>query len=331
MAQPGIVRTTHIYKNFGGLELSLDVISPSNNASAGPTTALIHYHGGFLILGDKQTFPPQWLINAALRRNWTYITPSYRLLPESTGSDALNDALDAANWVAANITPRIVIAGSSAGGYLAVATASQLTTPKPLAVLSVYGMLDLAHPRYLTPGTSVMNQPPIPDTAPLLAQIAAARGIGVKDAYPFPAAPAQDPRMHWIAAAHQEALFPDLLTGVPGMARKIADAGVQAVEPAHRRLFPLAFGAVKGLPPTVLLHGLDDSAVGAEQSIAAAAVLEEAGVEVLLKTVPGREHGFDLREVAPEVDVEAAGDEGSPVVQSLRDVIQFLDAAVARS
>ncbi|KAH7064878.1 Alpha/Beta hydrolase protein [Macrophomina phaseolina] len=300
--------------------LSADTKCPINE------TVLMHFPDG-----RRQTSIPPTMAHQS--RAPAYVTPSYRLLPESTGSDALDDAVDAAKWVAANITPRVVIAGSSAGGYLAVATAAQLTTvtPKPLAVLSVYGMLDLAHRRYLTPGTSVMNQPSIPHVAPLVDQIAAAKGVDVKDAYPFPAAPAQDRRMHWIAAVHQEALFPDLLAGVPGMARKIAEAGVEAVEPARRRLFPLAFGAAKGLPPTALLHGTEDSAVGVEQSVAAAAVLEEAGVEVLLRTVPGREHWFGLRELSPDADVEATEDAGSPVVQSLRDVIQFLDSAVARS
>jgi acetyl esterase/lipase len=60
--------------------------------------------------------------------------------------------LDATRYVYENIAKRLILAGSSAGGYLALATASSAHAPPILSLLSIYGMLDLTHSRYVRPG-----------------------------------------------------------------------------------------------------------------------------------------------------------------------------------
>ena len=111
-----------------------------------------------------------WLINACQRRNWAYITPSYRLLPEAKGLDILSDAIDASFWVRKNLTERIILAGSSAGALLAFATAAHPRSSPPLCLLSIYGMLDLTAERYILPGSPLVG-PPMDESRAIMQQM----------------------------------------------------------------------------------------------------------------------------------------------------------------
>jgi acetyl esterase/lipase len=67
----------------------------------------------------------------------------------------------------------------------------------------------------------------------------------------------------------------------------------------HLPLFP-QFGVTSAWPPTLLFHGMEDSAVPAGESRNIKALLEGAGVPVSLIEFKGREHSFDY-----EPDAEA--------------------------
>jgi dipeptidyl aminopeptidase/acylaminoacyl peptidase len=64
-----------------------------------------------------------------------------------------------------------------------------------------------------------------------------------------------------------------------------------------------------GHPPTLLIHGTEDTDVPYERSVEMAAALREAGVEHRLLTVEGGEHGLDevAEETKEEVFAEAEG------------------------
>lgn len=157
---------THVYESVhDGLDLTIDIVRPPKLSTPGSYEVanslswwisselklVFHYcimrgiiSSQYLtaslelqMIGEKTIFPPSWLINACMHRSWTYITLCYCLLPESSGCDIISDALYAANWAMAKVTEHLILAGSSAGGYLALSVATRLTTPKPLAVLSV--------------------------------------------------------------------------------------------------------------------------------------------------------------------------------------------------
>ncbi|KAK4863260.1 hypothetical protein LT330_002038 [Penicillium expansum] len=313
---------THVFKVVDGLSLEIDVLSPPTKEENSPV--LLHFHGGFLVLGEKTTFPPHWLINACQKRGWTYATASYRLLPESPGIEILQDATDAVNWVYANISKRVIIAGSSAGGYLALAAAAHPATPRPLAVLSIYGMLDPASERYIRPGQPLGG--PVADEAKALEEIEVAMRNDAIDGYPFPVSPPADLRFGWIRALHQAARYADVLARKPGLAGRIADEGVGAVSVEDRVLFPVSFGLKEGFPPTVLLHGDADELVGFEQSVAVAGALERVGVDVSLERAEGQGHGFEAKEVIDLDGDEVLGDKA--VADTLRRVIAHLERHV---
>ncbi|KAM6520190.1 hypothetical protein FALCPG4_013743 [Fusarium falciforme] len=329
----GYTSQTLPFKITSNGPINLDVVYPekSDGSSA---VVLLHYHGGFLVVGDRFSFLPYWLVYACASRGWIFVTPDYRLMPESTAHDTIEDAADAYKWVHSSLpellgrpVDSILLVGSSAGAYLALNTAVS-ATKKPSALLLIYGMLNPAGPRYITPGMNIFGRPLV-ETGGILEAWPMKKAQGDKrkpvSAYPV-TNPATDPRLALVAALHIEALFPDYMTGVAGLARQIATEGVKAIPEGHRRLFPLHFGDLDGLPRVMLLHGINDTAVPLECSTEAEEKLKASGVQVFTEYPPDAEHGFDAR--AGNVNVETSTGDDVVAVESLRKVIGFLEQSV---
>ncbi|KAJ5770051.1 uncharacterized protein N7511_002102 [Penicillium nucicola] len=316
--------STHVFKTADGLSLEVDILKPSTAQK--DSVVLLHFHGGFLAIGEKTTFPPHWLINACHHRGWIYATASYRLLPEAKGLDILQDTLDATNWINQNISSKIILAGSSAGGYLALATAAHPSCPRPIAVLAIYGMLDPASERYIQPGQPLMG--PVENESEALGEIDAAMQSGqVLDGYAFPASPPTDQRIKWIRTLHQTARYADVLTRCPGLAQRIAEEGTSAIPEEYRSLFPVSFGLTSSFPPTVLLHGDRDGLVEFDQSSMVAEKLRTLGVDLWFENAVDQDHGFETKEV---INLDAGDSvDGDAVNESLRSVISVLEKHVS--
>lgn len=147
----GYKSKTLSFKSTRDGNIKLDVVYPEQIDDASPSTMLLHYHGGFLIFGDRYAFVPYWLVNACASRKWIFVTPDYRLIPETTAQSSLEDAVNAYEWVLSSLPQElgckvgsVLVAGSSAGGYLALATAATVTK-QPSALLLIYGMLDATY------------------------------------------------------------------------------------------------------------------------------------------------------------------------------------------
>ncbi|KAH6972919.1 Alpha/Beta hydrolase protein [Ilyonectria sp. MPI-CAGE-AT-0026] len=242
--------------------------------------------------------------------------------------DIADDAENPVRWVHKNLANRVIIAGSSAGGYLALLAAAQARSLKPVAVLSVYGLNNLATESYITPGSTMAGVPIIPNLDEVIGDIkSAANGGQSMSGYPFPEK--NDKRMGWIAALHEAALYPDIVCGVPGLAKTIRSDGVQSIPNEIRKFFPLEFGLDGDFPPTALLYGDQDSSINAAQSVLAAERLRSAGIKTCLEVVPGKGHGFDAMEVAAGVDFEAESETGV-FAGHLKSIISFLDGVIGR-
>ncbi|KPM44562.1 hypothetical protein AK830_g2034 [Neonectria ditissima] len=327
----GYKAKTLTFKSIGDGDIKLDVVYPEKIDDASPSTVLLHYHGGFLIFGDRYSFIPHWLVNACASRKWIFVTPDYRLIPETTAQSSLEDAVDAYEWVLESL-PRelgckvgsVLVAGSSAGGYLALATAAAVTK-QPSALLLIYGMLDATYSTYTTPGDNIFGQP-VFDTSSLLAEFPIASlddKRPVLSGYQFHEEP-RDNRVELASALHIDGLFLDYMTGVKGLGRAVVKEGAEAIPQHLKNLFPLAFGNLAKLPSTMLIHGKNDSGVPVELSIQAAEKIRAAGVRVLTEFPDDGEHGFDVN--PGNVDVEKASGENVTAFQSLRNAIDFLQS-----
>lgn len=117
--------------------------------SAGPAPAILFLHGGGWTIGSVDTHD-RLMRCLATETGWPVLGIDYRLSPEHPFPAALEDSLAAFAWLLDSadrfdIDPaRIVIAGDSSGGNIALASAISLTdggTVRPMALALFYPCL----------------------------------------------------------------------------------------------------------------------------------------------------------------------------------------------
>lgn len=121
----GNVEKDVVFGKGGSVDLKLDVYRP---ATPSKRTAIIHYHGGGFTRGSKDT------LAAALApltgMGYVNVAAQYRLADAARWPAQIHDVKAAIRWTRANaarlgVDPaRIVIAGYSAGGHLALFAAA---------------------------------------------------------------------------------------------------------------------------------------------------------------------------------------------------------------
>ncbi|MFD7311273.1 alpha/beta hydrolase [Promicromonospora sp. NPDC059942] len=158
MDQNSLAELRTFYSSFGRLPLpdgtrvtgttlggvpALDIAGPQTDDDAG---VLLYLHGGGYVIGDARTGVPLAAALAA-RAGLRAVAPDYRLAPEHPFPAAVDDGLAAYRALLAETDPaRVVVAGDSAGGGLALATvlaARDAGLPLPAAVVTFSGWFDL--------------------------------------------------------------------------------------------------------------------------------------------------------------------------------------------
>ena len=132
--------------------------------TAGPFPVIVYFHGGGWVLADKDVYDggARGLSQAA---NAVVVSVDYRRAPEARFPAAWDDALAAYRWATSNASTlngssKFALAGESAGGTLAIATAiaaRDAGLPKPAAILSVYPVGqtgDMNTPSYVDSATA---------------------------------------------------------------------------------------------------------------------------------------------------------------------------------
>ena len=137
----GMVANRTISTSAGSLPVR--VYTP---AGKGPFPVIVYYHGGGFVIATMDTYDgsARALANAA---GAVLVSVEYRKAPEHKFPAAHDDALAAYQWVLANAATihgdpaRVALAGESAGGNLAVATAIAARDKGiqlPTSILAVY-------------------------------------------------------------------------------------------------------------------------------------------------------------------------------------------------
>ena len=113
---------------------------------AGPFPVVVYFHGGGWVIADKQVYDAG-ARGIAKQANAVVISVDYRLAPEHRFPAAWDDALASYKWALAHAAQhkgdpkRVALAGESAGGNLALATAiaaRDAGLQAPAHVLAVY-------------------------------------------------------------------------------------------------------------------------------------------------------------------------------------------------
>lgn len=141
---PADMRITELVTEKG---LRFDQVARIGADSANPPVIVYYLHGGGYFFGSPKTHRPIIVSLAKAFAGLAYGL-DYRLAPEYPFPAAVEDATDAYRWlVATHPNSRIVIAGDSAGGGLAIATAIAIRTtglPPPAALVAFSPWCDLA-------------------------------------------------------------------------------------------------------------------------------------------------------------------------------------------
>ncbi|KAJ5280956.1 Alphabeta hydrolase fold [Penicillium angulare] len=140
---------TLVYSTVDNHEIKFDYWLPRIE---GNLPAMIYYHGGGMTAGSRRGGGfPHWMYNHCQDKGYIFISADYRLCHPSNAIDQIEDAKALFTFLsgpsfathlsqATNIdTARIAVTGFSAGAYSARA-ACLYATPKPAALLSVYGL-----------------------------------------------------------------------------------------------------------------------------------------------------------------------------------------------
>ena len=265
---------TYTYKTVGELAIKADVYRLEGDEVR---PVIVWIHGGALIMGTRGG------LNAEQRKRYLnagYVVVSidYRLAPETKLNGIIDDVKDAFKWVRAKgpdlykiDAKRVAVVGHSAGGYLTLMSGFAVE-PRPQALIAFYGYGDIDGDWYAKP------DPFYRKTRALVSKDDAYKAIGTKDI-----AEGNVPgRGNFYMYCRQNGLWPQLVAGHD-----------PAKEPkAFDRFCPVR-NVTKEYPPTLLLHGDNDTDVPHQQSVDMAKELKRVGVPHEFMSIKGGGHGFD--------------------------------------
>lgn len=276
--------TTYTYKRVGDLEIKADVVTPEG--FKGPRPVLVWLHGGALMGGRRQSIEKQPLRTAMLADGGVVVSIDYRLAPETKLPQIIADVEDAFRWIREqgpslfNADPgRIIVAGSSAGGYLTLTMGYRLK-PRPLALISFWGYGDLIGDWYSKPSSFARHREVMLSKDEAYAQAAGA-----------PVANATDRRLRgewgFYQYCRREGIWPQEATGWNPRS-----------EPEKFYPYMPLKNITPDYPPTLLVHGLKDTDVPVENALLMDAELGRNGVEHWLITDPDADHSSNWSEIA---------------------------------
>ena len=298
--RPGVPVDTHVYKSVDGLEILADVHRSADNLVR-PVAVWIH--GGALIMGRRESVPgllKQRLVEAG----FAVVSIDYRLAPETRLAAIVEDVEDAFRWIRSRgpalfraDADRIVVLGSSAGGYLTLLTGHRVR-PRPLALVAFWGYGDLIGPWYSTPSPHERHRRIVMTREEALAQVSGPPISNSSDRKGDGGAFYQHCRQHGI--------WPEEVSGWD------PSDEAEKFEP----YMPLR-NVTPDSPPTMLVHGTADTDVPYEQSALMAEQFRRYGVRHELVTFEGAEHGL-------------GGWGSSDLGKAYAGAVKFLAARVAR-
>jgi acetyl esterase/lipase len=272
---PALKKTTYTYKTVGELPIRLDVHRPDDQTVR---PVVVWIHGGALIMGNRESVPGR-IFDLARKEGYTVVSIDYRLAPEVKLPDIAADLDDAFAWIRGDgakmchLDPeRMVVTGGSAGGYLALLSGIRLKQ-KPRALVAYWGYGDVDGDWYTKPSEHYRKSPLV-DKAEAEAGVGKQVTTGSEPGYDGKA------RGRYYLYLRQNGLWTKQVTGF------------DPSEKAKLDPYCPVRNVTKDYPPTMLVHGTEDTDVPYELSAAMAKEFEKHKVPHELVTVPGAGHGL---------------------------------------
>ena len=266
---------TFTYKRIDNLEIKADVYGSDNKINK---PVVVWIHGGALIVGHREWID-QKMKSMLLNEGYVVVSIDYRLAPETKLPFIIEDLEDAFSWIRkeggtlfGGDTEKIAVMGGSAGGYLTL-TSGFRAAKRPDVLVAFYGYGDLIGEWYSTPSKHARHQEPRMTSEEAWKQVSGP--------------PVSDSRNRegnggaFYKHCRQNGSWPKSVSGWD-----------PHTEPEKFYPYMPLKNVSADYPPTMLIHGTEDTDVPYEQSVMMAEKLEEMGVTHKLVTIPGAEHGL---------------------------------------
>ena len=303
-------KETYTYKRVGECDIKADVFRlPGKDVRP----AIVWIHGGALIFSNRGALRPDQL-QRYLQAGYAVVSIDYRLAPETKLPEIIEDLQDAYLWVREqgpklfSIDPnRVALVGNSAGGYLAL-MAGFSVNPRPKALISFYGYGDI---------TGDWESRPDPHYLKLdrVTKEDAYKAVGGKVLSESP----DFPRVMFYIFCRQNGLWP----------KEVAALDPTKEPEKFERFCPVRH-ITKEYPPTLLLHGDEDTDVPFEESVRMAAALKRDEVPHQLIRMKKYGHSFDYFPRGWVPNAEPIGLKDPKVAAAYDDVVAFLNKHVGR-
>lgn len=247
---------TICFQQHGDLQLHVDIYTPKGK----PRGFVLFFHGGGGILGSRKDLIP---VQPFLNEGYVFLSPDYRLAPETRLDGILADCMDAYHWARSTAETQwgldqsqVTVAGFSFGAFVSLLLAAT-AQPRPKAALSFCGYGDLLGSMYLSPSTHYIASAPHYTWEYLNAQI---------EDRPL-VEPGSRNRLALYLNTRQTAQWVQTVTGLnPDRDRE----RLMTMCPVRRMQDDTA--------PVFLYHGRADTDVSFEQSLLTLAMLKACGV-----------------------------------------------------
>src|SRR5262249_16868049 len=249
-----LAKTTHTYKAAGTVQIQADVYRPGDSRVR-PVVGWIH--GGALIMGNRLSVPRD-LLDLCRAEGYALVSIDYRLAPEVKVPEIIADLEDAFRWLreqgpkSLHIDPdRLAVTGGSAGGYLTL-MAGVRVKPRPRALVAYWGYGDVDGDWYTKPSEHYRKQP-------LVNKDDAMRSVGGPEITGSEAGIDMRGRSRFYLYLRQNGFWTREVTGF---------------DPATQRMKIDPYCPVRNVtpefPPTLLIHGTEDTDVPYDLSAAMA-------------------------------------------------------------
>ncbi len=273
-----------VCKTAGETKIEADVYGADDKVRP----AVVWIHGGALVTGNRKGVPGQ-LLDLCRKEGYILVSIDYRLGPEVKLPEIAADVRDALQWLRSegknrfHVDPeRIAVTGGSAGGYLTLLSGTWAAV-RPRALVAYWGYGDVDGDWYTKPSLYYRK------TAPLVDREEALEGVG-RGVLTGSNADNQKARGRYYLYLRQNGLWTKEVTGFDPERDK------EKLDP-----YCPVRNVTADYPPTLLVHGTEDTDVPYEQSAAMARELARQKVKHELVTVKGAGHGLsggDERAVA---------------------------------
>jgi acetyl esterase/lipase len=276
-ADPPLPKQTYTFKTVGDLKIQADVYR-ADDTKVRPVVVWIH--GGALISGNRKSVPLN-LLDLCRDEGYTLVSIDYRLAPEVKLPEIIADVEDAFRWLRGTgakeahlDADRVVVTGGSAGGYLTLMVGVSVK-PRPKALIAYWGYGDVDGEWYTKPSEFYRKQVPLIDKAKAYRGVGGKVITGSEEGVDFTA------RGRFYLYLRQNGLWTKEVTGFDPATEK---AKLDPCCPVRN--------VSAEYPPTLLVHGTEDTDVPYQLSADMAKELARFKVPHELVTVTGAGHGL---------------------------------------